>query len=165
MITSGTGHRPPKLGGYSANIFNDLVDLARSGLAALGQHECVISGMALGWDQALAVAALDLDLKLIAAIPCERQERLWPLSSQRKYHSILNRAHWVTLVCKGQYRPWKMQKRNEWMVDQSDRVLALWDGSDGGTGNCIRYAQKKNKLILNCWNNWLELRSNRDDRS
>ena len=29
------------------------------------------------------------------------------------------------------------------MVDHSDRVLAVWDGSSGGTKNCIDYAKEK----------------------
>ncbi|PAD70641.1 hypothetical protein CHH83_02225 [Bacillus sp. 7586-K] len=40
-----------------------------------------------------------------------------------------------------------MQKRNEWMVDNSDYVIAVWDGTKGGTGNCVKYAQKQNKYI------------------
>jgi uncharacterized phage-like protein YoqJ len=35
-----------------------------------------------------------------------------------------------------------MQVRNEWMVDHCNDLLAVWDGSDGGTGNCVRYAQR-----------------------
>jgi len=41
-----------------------------------------------------------------------------------------------------------MQKRNEWMVDHSDYVIAVWDGSKGGTGNCVKYAIKQEKEIL-----------------
>lgn len=29
-----------------------------------------------------------------------------------------------------------MQKRNEYMVDLADKVVAVWDGSKGGTDNC-----------------------------
>jgi hypothetical protein len=28
-------------------------------------------------------------------------------------------------------------------------VLAYWDGSSGGTANCIKYAEKKKKPIIN----------------
>ena len=41
-----------------------------------------------------------------------------------------------------------MQKRNEYMVDLTDKVIAVWDGSKGGTGNCVRYAEKCGKEII-----------------
>lgn len=39
--------------------------------------------------------------------------------------------------------PWLYQRRNEWMVDHSDKaVLAVWDGTEnGGTFNCVKYAR------------------------
>ena len=48
-----------------------------------------------------------------------------------------------------------MQQRNELMVNDSDMVLALWDGeSAGGTWNCIQYAGKVEKEIVNLWDAW-----------
>ena len=40
------------------------------------------------------------------------------------------------------------QRRNQRMVDLSDMVAAFWDGSSGGTGNCVRYAQKVKKPMV-----------------
>ena len=41
-----------------------------------------------------------------------------------------------------------MQKRNMYMVDKSDLVLAIWNGTEkGGTWNTIRYARKREKMI------------------
>ena len=34
------------------------------------------------------------------------------------------------------------QKRDEWMVDQSSKVIAVYDGVPGGTKNTIDYATK-----------------------
>ena len=42
-----------------------------------------------------------------------------------------------------------MQIRNRWMVDNSDLVLAVFDGKkEGGTWNCVKYAKSKNKEIV-----------------
>ena len=47
------------------------------------------------------------------------------------------------------YAVWKMQKRNIWMVDQSNVVIAVWDGKkSGGTYNCIKYAVGKGLPVL-----------------
>lgn len=40
------------------------------------------------------------------------------------------------------------------MVDNSNAVLALWNGSEGGTGNCVRYAKEKNKKIFQLWDKY-----------
>ena len=34
------------------------------------------------------------------------------------------------------------------MVDNSDYIIAVWDGKPSGTGNTVNYAQQKNKKIL-----------------
>ena len=41
-----------------------------------------------------------------------------------------------------------MQKRNEYMVNESDKVIAVCDGSKSGTYNCIKYAENQNKEII-----------------
>lgn len=148
MIVCGTGHRPNKLGGYSNFIFNKLVTIAEEWILE-NTPDRVISGVALGWDQALAQAALNNNIPLTSAIPFKGQEKNWPEESQKKYKEIITKSDKVHIVCSGSYENWKMQKRNEWMADNSDLVLAMWDGSNGGTGKCIKYAEKKNKLIVN----------------
>ncbi|MBD2505254.1 hypothetical protein H6G83_32420 [Anabaena azotica FACHB-119] len=57
-----------------------------------------------------------------------------------------------------QYHPGKLMKRNEWMVDQCHRLVALHDGSTGGTGNCVNYAKSKKVHIVNLWKSWVKYR-------
>ena len=57
-------------------------------------------------------------------------------------------------ACLDGYAAWKMQKRNEWMADKATRIVALWDGSPGGTANCIAYASKIGRPIDNLWTLW-----------
>ena len=45
-----------------------------------------------------------------------------------------------------------MQERNIFMVDRADEILAVWNGTSGGTKNCIDYAKKQNKIITNIYN-------------
>jgi len=152
VIVCGTGHRPNKLGGYSKPVFESLVSTAKVWLQAnLLDGDVVISGVALGWDQALAVAAIRLKIEVHAYVPCAGHSKQWPEESQRLYKRILQKCSEVRLIHPGDYIPACMQWRNEAMVDASDAVLALWDGSSGGTGNCIKYAKKKKKDIINLW--------------
>ena len=149
MILSATGHRPNKLGGYSAYALDKLRAIAYKKIEEL-KPEKVISGMALGWDTAVALATLQLGIPLVAAIPFAGQETKWFPESVRMYHRTLKRAE-VIYVSKGAYAAWKMQTRNEYMVNNSDVILAMYDGSSGGTRNCIEYAKKQNKQIINLY--------------
>lgn len=154
MIICGTGHRPDKLGGYDRQAILRLQILASRWLSLHPEVEVVISGMALGWDTALAYSGLRAGCRLIAAVPFEGQESRWPKESQELYKELLLQATQVVYVSEPSYAVWKMQKRNEWMVDASDRVLALWNGSKGGTHNCVKYAEKKGKPIVNLWDRY-----------
>jgi uncharacterized phage-like protein YoqJ len=153
MILAGTGHRPDKLGGYGQDIAQRMVQLATE---CLEEHkpDVIISGMALGWDQALAGAAIKLDLEWWACIPFKGQELLWPQKSQSLYRRLLEHAHVVSIICDGGYAAHKMQLRNVAMVDKCNKVLALWNGTPGGTANCVAYAHSVGKPIINVWNKW-----------
>ncbi len=42
-----------------------------------------------------------------------------------------------------------MLKRNRYMVDNSDIVIAVWDGRSGsGTGATVNYAKKQGKKVI-----------------
>lgn len=151
MIIAGTGHRPDKLGGYTEDAYARLVSIATDYLKE-NQPSIVISGMALGWDQALAQAAIELHIPVIAAIPFLGQESRWPKESQSKYKALIEKCREVVIVSPGGFASFKMQKRNEYMVNRADVILAMWNGkAEGGTFNCISYAQKKGKKIVNLY--------------
>lgn len=154
MVIAGTGHRPHKLGGYSEQVFNRLVDLAKAVIRETGATK-VISGMALGWDQALAQAAVELGVPFVAAVPFKGQERKWPEASQVRYWELLDRAERVVIVSTGGFSREAMETRNEWMVDHADLLVALWDSGPSGTGNCIAYAQRIGKPVQNHWARWV----------
>jgi uncharacterized phage-like protein YoqJ len=146
-----TGHRPNKLGGYNEN--NPIMLNVRRRLdSAITQairagYTDFISGMALGVDIVAAEIVLDKkkeyeNIKLIAAVPFEGQEGNWPEHSQERWRKVMSQADEIVYVCEPGYAAWKMQKRNAWMVDNSQAIIAVWDGTKGGTGNCVEYAKK-----------------------
>lgn len=158
MIIAGTGHRPDKLGGYADDVQVELIKLARSWMQE-NKPTKVISGMAVGWDLALATAALKEKIPFIAAVPFYGQENVWPRKIRDVYNNYLLLAEQIIIVCQGGYGRWKFQRRNVWMVDHCDMVLALWNGSPGGTENCVKYAQKSKKPIINLWETYKEILS------
>lgn len=152
-----TGHRPTKIGGY--NNYSPLnlaiaTKLREKLLSYLNQGNKVhaISGVALGSDTLFALVVLKLkrqgyNIKLECAIPCNNHGSKWPHDSQELYKSILNSADKTTLVTDKSYMPYLMQIRNKYMVDNADLVIAVWDGSPGGTKNCIDYAKEQCKEV------------------
>lgn len=150
MIISATGHRPHKLGGYTTEATNRLYNVA-FGYLAVNRPDRVITGMALGWDQAVGWAAHDLRIPFTAAVPFIGQESKWNPTDQQRYNDLLQLADEVVYVSPDGYAPWKMQVRNKWMVDRGDKILAMWDGTDGGTANCIRYAESIGKPVVNVY--------------
>lgn len=149
-----TGHRPDKLYGYKLSD-PKYVKLKERFKELLIQNNCTeaITGMALGADMVFAIAVLELkkqgcNIKLHCAIPCRNHSCKWTKTYQDLYNYILNKADIIKLVTDEDYKPWLMQKRNEYMVDLADKVIAVWDGSKGGTYNCVKYAEKKGKEII-----------------
>lgn len=149
-----TGHRPPKLYGYDIRNekWNKLKDLIKQ---ILIDKKCdkAISGMALGTDQVFALSVIELkeagyNIKLHCAIPCTNYSTKWNKESVKLYDAILAKADEYKIVTNSTYKPWVMQKRNEYMVDNSDVVIAVCDGSPSGTLNCIKYAEKQGKEII-----------------
>lgn len=151
MITlAGTGHRPDKLGGYDPLVTKRVNEFAIRALRHY-QPSTVISGMAQGWDMALAQAAVTLGIPFHAYVPFEGQELVWPSATRLYYKALLEQAQHVVICSPGGYSPAAMQRRNIQMVNACDFLLALWDGSPGGTANCINYAQFMNRPMFNAW--------------
>jgi len=150
-ICSFTGHRAnkPCMGGYIVPnpIYIKICQLTKQILLELKPEKC-ISGMALTYDQYAANLCINMKIPFIAAIPFIGQESQWPKDSQIIYNKILDKAVEKVIVSPGGYTAAKMQIRNQYMVDNSDVLIALWDGSKGGTGNCVEYAESIGRKIV-----------------
>lgn len=140
MIVAITGHRPDKLGGYHLPIKEKLIAHLRSWLQQ-SRPDKALSGMALGIDQIFAEACILESVPFVAAIPAIWQSDRWPRESRIHYQSLLDRAADVVVVCGPDVNFYTaMQLRNEWLVDNCDQLWCVWDGSKGGTRNCLEYA-------------------------
>lgn len=148
---AATGHRPDKLGGYGEAAYERLFQMAFNTLGLL-QPNIIISGMALGWDTAVAEAAIMLDIPLHAYLPFAGQESQWPRASQVFYRNLLDQATRVVECSPPGFSARKMQTRNVCMVRDCTLLLGLYDGSsDGGTANCVRYAESVGREFINLW--------------
>ena len=139
-----TGHRPEKLHEPEEQIKKEL---EKAILQAVDDgFVTFISGMARGVDIWAAEIVLRLResnpaIHLVAASPYRGFESRWSADWQGRYNAILQKADLVRFVCPG-YSHDCFQRRNEWMVDRSSRVIAVYNGEPGGTRNTIEYAQR-----------------------
>lgn len=149
-VLAVTGHRPQKLG------HGDTLLALRRGISERIRHELVrlaprhiITGMALGVDQWAALVALELGIPFIAAVPFVGQDSKWKRYERDAYHKLLRQAQRVFIVSPGDYSHEKMSRRNRFMVNGCDVLLAVWNGrAEGGTYNCVTYARKVKRPII-----------------
>lgn len=111
--------------------------------------------MALGTDTVFANAVMDLkkegkDIRLVSVLPCANQDKKWSQKDQKRYQEILQAADEVIRLSEEEYCPELMRIRNRWLVDHADMLIAVWDGSNSGTSNCIRYAVPKIPVYRIC---------------
>ena len=112
-----------------------------------------ITGMARGVDIWAGQAVLKLRaqnpaIKLVAASPYKGFEDRWSDAWKEQYFFLIQWADAVRYICPD-YSKGAFQKRNEWMVDRSSRVIAFYNGESGGTRNTIRYAESKGVQVIN----------------
>jgi uncharacterized phage-like protein YoqJ len=151
-----TGHRPDKIGGYNPNaekriwVREQIAAQLERGLAKHGEKLWVITGGALGVDQDAAEIAHEMGIPFTVMIPCVEQEAMWPREAKQRYWNMLEVASEVVQVSDKSYNEDKfcMQRRNMQMIDCADIVIAVWDGSTGGTKNAVDYAEESGLKII-----------------
>lgn len=139
-----TGHRPEKL---TASEWVIKCELEREIRRAVADGlDVFITGMARGvdiWAAEIVLALRDsgMPIRLMCASPFEGFENGWSEDWKHRYRVIMAAADHTLFVCPGYSRSC-FQIRNEWMVNHSSRVIAVFNGETGGTKNTINYATK-----------------------
>lgn len=145
-----TGHRPEKLGRSEKEIKAELQREINQAVQV--GFTVFITGMARGVDLWAAEIVLDLrkrnkEIRLICAIPHDGFEARWSPSWQELYRYVLAEADLTRVISKG-YHTGVYQVRNEWMVNHSTRVIAVFNGQPSGTKNTIDYAYRQGVPVV-----------------
>ena len=153
-----TGHRPQKLP-WGFNERHPQCENLKKRLAVEienaikeGYHT-FWCGMALGFDLMCAEAVLKLKkhypkIKLFGALPCKNQEKKWHLIWQERYQQILAQLDGVRCIFDEYNGAECMHERNQFMINASSLVVALFDGKAGGTKKTLEFAKKKGCKIV-----------------
>jgi uncharacterized phage-like protein YoqJ len=160
---SFTGHRPQYLGGFGPEAKRRLYRFAERQLLKIEDDVEIWVGCALGFDMAVATAAIDQGHKVISCIPFLGFNSGWKMSSVFELDGLLNKSHEVRIVTSkddwlhmDNQAGFALNKRNHYMVDNTDRLISLCCGAPSGTQNCIDYALKSNVPVTYWWKDWLQ---------
>ena len=146
-----TGHRPERLG-YTSHTYGTLSWTHMINWLKLKIKENNITdvycGMADGCDIAYGIAAVDLKkvgypVRLHCVLPCKNYNSPNVWYNQMKIYA----DEWVELS--DEFYKGCDNVRDQYMVDHSDKLIAIWDGNkSGGVWSTIRKAQKKGIDII-----------------
>lgn len=134
---SFTGHRPERLDMPENKVQEWLETQIRKAID--DGYTDFISGMQRGVDLWAAEIVLkirekmkDKEIRLFSAVAFCGMEDHWEKDWHKRYHAVLKAANGVTYV---NNRPGRVAffRRNEWMVDNSKRLIAVYTGAPGGT--------------------------------
>lgn len=154
-----TGYRPQKLP-FGNNLTHPEAVKLRSAL--YNEFERLIirgfkyfyTGGALGGDLMAAEVILELfqryghrELCHYLCLPCRNHCAKWRSEDIVRFERIRAQSK-IILVSDSNYFNGCMQIRNQYMVDRSAVLIALFDGQNGGTKNTVDYARKMQRKIV-----------------
>ncbi len=144
-----TGHRPDKLKIGETELRLRLEDQIDQAIA--DGFTAFISGMAPGTDLVAAEIVLEKkkslpEIKLIAAVPFPGVSKKWTEDWQKRFAKVLENAD-ESVEIYTKYTRWVFHKRDGWMVDHAQRVIACYNSTPGGTAFTVRYAENHDRDI------------------
>lgn len=157
---SFTGHRPKSFSfGYNENSpeFEELKNRIKNTIIQVCNAGCrrFYCGMAEGVDLWCGEIVLELrdrfdpPLEICPVIPFLSQPSSMTEKNKERYRTIMDSSDNKFLVSRN-YKKNCYQKRNYYLVDSADALIAVYDeeNEQSGTGQTVRYARRKNKQIF-----------------
>lgn len=125
-----------------------------------------ISSADLGVGQYAAEIVIELKkeylgITLECVISSEKQAEYWSIAQRERYFTIVEQCDEETLSQHHYTRDCK-RKRMEYMVNQSDYILAVWNGGPGGTRSLLSLARSKGNPVVVIDPDTLEVRLHSD---
>ncbi len=151
-----TGHRPskyPYLGAPASAEYASFTGRLKAAVARLSENGVThfMSGGALGADMLAAELILsmrvrDPALTLEMVLPCPEQAKRWNAADRLRHEQLCVQADTLTFVSEC-YTPFCMYERNRFLAENCDVLLAIYDGSPGGTRMTVNLAYDAHKPI------------------
>lgn len=140
-----TGHRIIKNDFDKADLKFKIESLIKIG------YDTFLVGMAIGFDtvvfNVLEKIRENNDIRIISCIPCVTQSYKFNNAQKKEYDRMTESADEVIFVSQ-EYTSRCMQKRNEFMVDNSSCIISYIRRDFGGSVNTVKYAVKKGITVI-----------------
>ena len=143
-----TGHRHLEDDFSEKKLKKEIKHLIKEGVTTF------YTGMAMGFDMLAAELVLSFkkkyDIKLVCCIPCDNQDLYFSNSDKIRYAQILQSAD-EKVQTSTHYTKDCMHKRNRYMCDHADVLIAYCNRDTGGTAYTVSYFKKQkpfNPIIL-----------------
>lgn len=144
-----TGHR-----GLSDELEAEVDRMIRATVAE-NRDVVGVSCLADGADAVFAQAVLDAGGSLIAVLPAAEYRDSLPEEYRPVYDRLLARAGKVVQLPFVTPDPQAYMEAGKRMVDESDTLLAVWDGlpgrGHGGTADVVAYARSRGVPVTVLW--------------
>jgi hypothetical protein len=152
-IIASAGHTPEELGRLGDRAFADLVSIAYDYLFD-EMPDVLVTGMNRGWEQALAAAAIELDIPIHVFPAYVGQADKWSPADVSRYWTLLERSTLKKAVTPGPWTEDSPRLQDEAIVRVATKIVALWDGTPGRTDDRITMAESIGLPITNLWDQW-----------
>ena len=140
-----TGHRDLPSAFCKNALYDELETLIREG------YDRFLCGMAAGFDLAAIECLVDLREKykiaLVACVPYRSQARGFSEQEKQRYVRLLEACD-EQYILSGKYEAGCLLARNRYMVDHAARLIAVFDGQDGGTRRTVEYALRSGLEVV-----------------
>ena len=152
-----TGYRPAKLPwGYDegdARCLEFRFRLREALECLIGRgYVDYLSGGALGFDLMAAEAVLSLRekypwVRLVMVIPFDGQADRWSEAQRRRWQAVIEASDRVVHISDS-YDRGVFFRRNHYLVEHADLLLAAFDGKPGGTAGTVAYARRHGTRVV-----------------
>lgn len=139
---SFTGHRDLSDNFDNEKLKNTVEALIKQGV------EVFYNGGAMGFDLLCAEIVLSLkekypNSKLILCIPCINQEKSYTEKDKERYREVCKKADEKIYISNTAYFRGCMQKRDKYLADNGDILVAYLTKETGGTAFTVKYYKEK----------------------
>ncbi|MDF2568349.1 MAG: hypothetical protein K0R90_1805 [Oscillospiraceae bacterium] len=151
-----SGHRPEKIDKFQHD-YGDKVEYVKKQLyesilcAIENGFTCFLTGMARGVDIYAGEIVMLLkqrhpDIKLVCVVPYEGHAQGWSFVWKERHNALIHHCDEVRILSE-KFHKGCFNNRNEYMVDHSSLLIAVFNGQKSGTANTINYAKLSNKQV------------------
>jgi len=149
MIIAVTGHRDIVVD----HVLQDKIDTFFHEMFQMHESVTLLSPLAEGADQLVAEIFLKYENRILdVPMPFDQETYLKALNatSRQNFLTLVKEAEHIFEVPKVCAHPY--QSLGHYLIDNSDVLLALWDGTNngrqGGTADVVSFAKSKNNTII-----------------